>query len=227
MKVEKWQFTTVPYIDRIKWEHPITQSIYMWMCKFANEYWVCYPSIDKLSECCGCWVTSIKTYIQRLIDLEIILKNNRYKAWLQTSSEYFILHPTGSHHTTTLKPSHDYELYPPIIIENKTDILNLLGEEYVQEYKQHLTCLWYMIELWYKLPANRDSILEDIQWLKDKAEIYWYRMVDWWYNWNLIKQKFDAWSEWHKEKKDKIDWYKNSVLRFLNPNNQLKWKQKK
>lgn len=84
-----------------------------------------------------------------------------------------------------------------------------------------------MIELWYKLEKNVDKIMYEIEWIKEKADIYWYRMVDWWYDWNTVKQRFDRWYNFHKEKWDKIERYKSSVLRFLDPNSKMKWKQKK
>jgi hypothetical protein len=228
MKIEKWQFTVVPYIDRVKWEHPITQVIYSWMCKFSNEEWKCYPSIEKLSECCWTGITSIKTYLQRLIDLRIIEKNYRYKEWLQTSSEYIILHPDGSHNTTSRGSPDVYELNPLIIIREKSEILDLLGEEDTDKYKNHLICLWNMIEMWYWIEKNKSSVLSNIERVKDKADIYWYRMIDWNYDRNTLRQKFDRRKEWHIAKKDKIDNYKNSVITFLAPSDYKKWwKQKK
>lgn len=228
MKIEKWQFTVVPYIDRVKWEHPITQVIYSWMCKFSNEEWKCYPSIEKLSECCGTGITSIKTYLQRLIDLWIIKKNYRYKDKLQTSSEYIILHPDGSRDTTGRGSPDGYELNPLIIITGKQEIYDLLGEDDVEKYKNQLTCLWYMIEMWYSLEKDRKVIIKDIERVKEKADVYWYRLIDWSYDWNTIRQKFDRRAERHKAKKDKIDNYKNSVITFLSPSEYKKWtKQKK
>ena len=72
--LEKWSYSVVPNIDKLSWENPITQIIYVWLCKFANESWVCYPSIKKLSEKCWCWLTSIREYLKRLEDIWIIEK---------------------------------------------------------------------------------------------------------------------------------------------------------
>ena len=103
----------------------------------------------------------------------------------------------------------------------------MLWEEDIQKYKNQLTCLWYMIELWYVIELDKNKLLENIEWIREKADIYWYRLVDWSYDWNSVRQKFDRWYERHKGKKESIDNYKNSVITFLNPNKTYKWKQKK
>lgn len=225
MYYEKWTFVVVPNIQQLEWKDPLLQILYVWMCKFSNEEWLCYPSIHRLSIVCWCSETTIKNKIKDLQDIWIIERNRRYKDNVEITSEYKIR--VGQEMTHVGQEVYT-ELNPLIIIKEKSEIVDLLGEEDTDKYKNHLICLWNMIELGYKIEKDRSSVLSNIERVKDKAEIYWYRMIDWNYDWNTLRQKFDRWKEWHIAKKDKIDNYKNSVITFLAPSDFKKWwKQKK
>lgn len=229
MYYEKWTFVVVPNIQQLEWRDPILQILYVWMCKYANEDGVCFPSINKLSS--NCWVSrdTITRKIKDMEELGILLRERRFDNWEEKTSKYTIIINGGvSAQLGEVSAQTDTELNPVIIITDKQEIYDLLGEEDVEKYKNQLTCLWYMIDMWYSLEKDRDIIIKDIERVKEKADVYWYRMIDWSYDWNTIRQKFDKWSMRHKAKKDKIDNYKLSVITFLSPSEYKKWtKQKK
>lgn len=229
MYYEKWTFIVVPNIQKLEWKDPILQILYVWMCKYANEDGICFPSINKLAN--NCWVSrdTITRKIKDMEELGILLRERRFDNWEEKTSKYTIIIDVGvSAQLGEVSAQTDTELNPVIIITGKQEIYDLLGEEDVEKYKNQLTCLWYMIDMWYSLEKDRDIIIKEIERIKEKADVYWYRMIDWSYDWNTIRQKFDKRSIWHKAKKDKIDNYKLSVITFLSPSEYKKWtKQKK
>ena len=93
MKYKKWTFTTVPNIQYLEWKNPILQVIYMWICKYSNEDWYCYPSQKKLAE--NCWVAknSLKKYLKELEDLWLLVRNRRFNNNEEISSTYQLLIP--------------------------------------------------------------------------------------------------------------------------------------
>lgn len=224
--LSKWDFFCVPFLDRVKWEHPITQTIYMWMCRFVWDTDTCYPSRQKLSEVCWCGVRSIDIYIERLVDLEIIEKNRRFKEWQELSSEFKILYPPAG---DAIPPAGDAdEIYTPYLyIEKKEQILDLLGYEESNDNKIALWLLWKMIEIWYRVECKLDSVRDCLQWFKDKSTIYGYRTMAWDIDWSRFSMQVDKWSEYHKWKKDNIENYRSSLIKFLDTNYQGRWKQKK
>jgi len=91
MKYEKWTFTTVPNIKIVAWQNPIVQTIYLHLCKRANQDWVCFPSRKILAE--DVWVSenSIKRHTKKLVELGILRKTRRFSNNEETSSEYEIV----------------------------------------------------------------------------------------------------------------------------------------
>lgn len=223
----KWDFFCVPFIDRLKWEHPITQTIYMWMCRFVWDDDICYPSRQKLSDVCWCWLRSIDTYIQRLVDLNVIEKNLRFKDCEKISSEYKILYPSAGDALPSAGDAHSINTLNIIYIATKQDISDLLD---YWEINDNRVVLWYlmkMIELWYLLEKDKKEIFLFIDWIKEKASIYWYRNLAGDIDRAKFTMQFDKRYEYHKYKKDKIDNFKMSLITFLAPKDNNKWKQKK
>ena len=228
MYYKKWSFAVVPNIDKLSWKDALLQILYVWMCKYANEDGICYPSIHKLST--NCWLSrdTITRKIKDMEELGILVRERRFEDWQEKTSKYVIDYEWGvsaqlgdpSAQTDT-----ELNLFTKYIGE-KVDIFDLLWEDF-DKYKNQASCFWYMVDLWYNVEYDRVKLIECFDWIRDKADLYWYRMADWSFNRNLVKQKFDKWSMYHKHKKDRIDNFKLSVIRFLDPSNDFKWKQKK
>lgn len=91
MKYQKWQFMVIPNKDIIKGKNPALQCIYMWICSYANENWECFPSINKLEQDCDCSKNTVLKYIKDLVELWILVKENRFKNNEQISNLYNII----------------------------------------------------------------------------------------------------------------------------------------
>lgn len=90
MKFKKWAFSSVP-VSSMDWLDPFAQVIYMWLCKYSNDEWICFPSLDTLSK--NCWMSknTVIKYLGVLESLSFIMKNNRFKKLEFTSNEYTVL----------------------------------------------------------------------------------------------------------------------------------------
>ena len=103
-------------------------------------------------------------------------------------------------------------------IKEKKQISGLMWNDWCRWNLNQLSCLWYMIQLWYEMENKKEKVLDFIEWMKEKAKIYWYITPTWEKNYWEMKSKFDRWYEWHKWKNTNISNHKSSVLQFLDPN---------
>lgn len=90
MKYEKGNFITVPNKSELKKLDAQSQVLFMWLCSFTDEKGQCYPSVNRLAECCG---LSRKTIIERvkiLIDKGFLTKTSRFNENSQQSNLYQI-----------------------------------------------------------------------------------------------------------------------------------------
>lgn len=90
MKYEKGNFITVPNKSELKKLDAQSQVLFMWLCSFTDEKGQCYPSVNRLAECCG---LSRKTIIERvkiLIDKGFLTKFHRFSENSQQSNLYQI-----------------------------------------------------------------------------------------------------------------------------------------
>lgn len=91
MKYEKGTFITVPNRHVLSGLDPQTQVLYVWLCSYADENGVCFPSISRLSRDCG---MSRDTVLRRFDVLEsngLVHKEHRYKNNEKTSNQYQLL----------------------------------------------------------------------------------------------------------------------------------------
>ena len=91
MKYEKGTFTVVPNISTLSWKNPILQTIYMWICKYSNDDWVCFPSVSTLAKNCWTSSNSIRKYLKELEELWILQRERRFKNNQETSSIYQLI----------------------------------------------------------------------------------------------------------------------------------------
>jgi len=91
IKYEKGTFVTVPNIDIVTWLTPIAQTLYMHLCKRANQDWKCFPGNKILSEDVWVSISSIKKHCKTLVDLWVLKKMRRFKNNEEISPEYEII----------------------------------------------------------------------------------------------------------------------------------------
>lgn len=69
MKYKKGTFTIIPNKETLKGKSPLTLSVYFWICSFADDNGICYPSITTISEYAGCSRNGVISSIKALVDI--------------------------------------------------------------------------------------------------------------------------------------------------------------
>jgi len=111
----------------------------------------------------------------------------------------------------------DIEFFTPTE-EWKKEMWEFLWPDFVQSFKIPLGVLWYMVLGGYKLEKSEKSVREEIKRLKEKAEIYWYKLPTWEIDRWMMRQKFDHCLEWWKNKWKEMKSVKNAFITFLSNN---------
>lgn len=90
MKYEKGNFITVPNKSELKKLDAQSQVLFMWLCSFTDDKGQCYPSVNRLAECCGLSRNTIIDRVKILIDKGFLTKTERYSENSQQSNLYQI-----------------------------------------------------------------------------------------------------------------------------------------
>ncbi len=90
MRYEKGNFITVPNKSELKKLDAHSQVLFMWLCSFTDEKGQCYPSVNRLAECCGLSRKTIIDRVKILIDKGFLTKTYRYSDKSQKSNLYQI-----------------------------------------------------------------------------------------------------------------------------------------
>lgn len=92
MKYEKGSFITVPNTEMLSSLPSQAQTLFMWLCFYANQEGTCFPSRSTLAKKCG-WNKSntVDKWIKVLIQAEIIEKDKRFNKNEQLSNNYSII----------------------------------------------------------------------------------------------------------------------------------------
>lgn len=91
MKYEKGSFITVPNVKHLEGIGPMPQAIYLWLCFFANQDGECFPSRATLAKAAGIKkLHTLDKYIDELIGLGLVIKENRFKENEQVSNNYYL-----------------------------------------------------------------------------------------------------------------------------------------
>lgn len=100
-------------------------------------------------------------------------------------------------------------------IKNSDDIRELLDEDEISKYNIQLKILLKMINLWYKVNKTKTDLINEFEWLKNKAKLY--GLIKWDGNiaWNTFYQKIDKWYDWHTEKNKPVKNFKTSIIPFI------------
>jgi predicted transcriptional regulator len=109
MKYKKGTFIVVPNIELLSGKPTELQTIFMWICSYANDEGQCFPSRKALASKCAITVKTLDKYMEQLIEFGLIEKTHRKKEGTKenTSNLYQVLlpdiqpsvneDPTGSH----------------------------------------------------------------------------------------------------------------------------------
>lgn len=78
MKYKKGTFVVVPNIDILAGKNTEIQTLFMWLCIFADENGQCFPSRKLLAQRCGLGIRTIDKYIDLLVELKLVDKKKRF-----------------------------------------------------------------------------------------------------------------------------------------------------
>lgn len=77
MKYNKGSFVTVPNKNHLAGLEPYVQSVYFWICSYADEDGTCFPSRTTLAKNAGCSVKSVDRALELLSDRGFLSKKVR------------------------------------------------------------------------------------------------------------------------------------------------------
>ena len=77
MQYKKGTFIIIPNKEQLKGFPSEMQTIYMWLCNYADENGQCFPSRNRLAKESGCNVRTVDKYLKILIENGFISKDNR------------------------------------------------------------------------------------------------------------------------------------------------------
>lgn len=90
-KYEKGSFIVVPNMSHLSGIAPIAQALYLWLCCHANQEGECYPSRTTLARECGIKkLHTLDRYMEFLISVGLVVKEERFKDKEQLSNGYFL-----------------------------------------------------------------------------------------------------------------------------------------
>lgn len=93
MQYSEGTFIIVPNKEKIRGLPAHIQTVYLWICSYADEKGECFPSRSRLAQDAGVSTKSIDRAINKLIEINILKKVNRFSAGKRekTSNLYKIL----------------------------------------------------------------------------------------------------------------------------------------
>lgn len=91
MKYERGSFITVPSRNTLRGVHPTAQTLYMWLCSYANETGNCFPSRTTLAEDVGCSERTVDAMLDILCEKGLLKKSGRKDGDRQLSNLYTVL----------------------------------------------------------------------------------------------------------------------------------------
>jgi hypothetical protein len=95
MKYEKGNFFIVPNKEKLKTVGAVAQSVFMWLCVFADEKGQCYPSASTLAELCLVGENRVRDSIKKLVVAGLVDKQERKENGSNLSNLYQILSGGG------------------------------------------------------------------------------------------------------------------------------------
>lgn len=77
MKYQKGSFILAPNKHVLDGQPPIVQTVFVWICSYANEDGECWPSRSLLARNASCSVDSVDNAIKKLVELGLLEKTSR------------------------------------------------------------------------------------------------------------------------------------------------------
>lgn len=77
MKYQKSTFVVVPNKHILRGKNAITQTVFLWICHFANDDGHCFPSMTTLAKCSGISRRSVVNHVEKLEEYGLITKEVR------------------------------------------------------------------------------------------------------------------------------------------------------
>lgn len=98
MKYKKGTFTVVPNLQYLAGKPPEMQTVFFWVCSYANDDGKCFPSRSALASKAGMSIRTVDKYMEQLVELGILTKTPRLKKGTieNTSNLYQIMLPDSS-----------------------------------------------------------------------------------------------------------------------------------
>lgn len=90
MKYTKGSFIIVPNIEHISQLKTISQLVFLWLCKYANEDGVCFPAMTSLARLSRTSRRSVLYAISELEEKSFITRKNQVKNNMKTANLYQI-----------------------------------------------------------------------------------------------------------------------------------------
>lgn len=90
MKYAKGTFITVPNKHIIRGLSGNQQALFMWLCSYADEVGVCFPSRSTLAKDIGVTTQTLDKHLKKLCEVGLITKAERFYNSRQSSNEYQI-----------------------------------------------------------------------------------------------------------------------------------------
>lgn len=91
MKYAQGSFITVPSREVLRGLHPTAQTIYMWLCSYANETGNCFPSRSTLATDARCSDRTVDEMLEILISKGLVRKKGRAEGDKQLSNLYTVM----------------------------------------------------------------------------------------------------------------------------------------
>ena len=198
-----------------------TKLVYVVVSSLCAEKWYCRASNGYIWE--QLWVApkTIQRSVQELID-KWYLKSEIEKN--KGNERHLSLWKAMDKNDHTYGQNCPYPMDKNVHIIIQDNILYITSYDDIKEIvedKQYrsdnnklLKCLIKLVDGGFKIEKKESEVRKFVEWLKEKAEIYNYKLPNWSIaEWELY-QVFDEWYEYHKDKLD-VSNHKSSVLTFL------------
>jgi len=131
MKYEKGDFLVVPNKSQLKLLTAGSQALFMWICAYANEEGVCWPSRANLAKNLNCSDRTIDSYLKELEEKKFLKKEERIKDNEKQSNLYQVLIIGGGSEKSS--PPSEKSALPPSEKSSHRTISNSLTKSITSE----------------------------------------------------------------------------------------------
>ena len=91
MKYEKGTFVTVPNREFLKGLTPLTQTLFFWICNYADENGQCFPSRTTLAKNMGSSIKTVDRHLKKLEEVGLVVTTERFEKGEKITNLYQIM----------------------------------------------------------------------------------------------------------------------------------------